>query len=232
VHPYHQHGHRGEPAHTIENGGPTEPEKILFALDQAAEQRREHRDQAHHEQEPQRHRVVDFIVGDQPFPKNNRQHDEAQPESNEKFDDAAHCPRQHRALLLINRRDGLLGENRLQAQRRNRHLPQRVHQRHEHSVLGFASGGILRHPLRRGLNQEHEAAASNRGDQHPCALAKKRELVFLHGNSCKKIVSTAMARSSERTEIHSSAVCAWAMSPGPNSTAGVPPRANTDASLK
>ena len=41
-----------------------------------------------------------------------------------------------------------------------------------------------------------------------------------------------MAASSDFCEIHSSAVWAWAISPGPNTTLGMPPRDSTEASQK
>jgi hypothetical protein len=43
------------------------------------------------------------------------------------------------------------------------------------------------------------------------------------GSDRKNVVSIRVARLSWESEIHSSVVCAWAMSPGPNTTLGVPP---------
>ena len=51
-------------------------------------------------------------------------------------------------------------------------------------------------------------------------------------SDCRKRRSSLSPRSSASTEIHSSAVCACAMSPGPNTTLGMPPCASTDASEK
>src|ERR1017187_2680384 len=54
----------------------------------------------------------------------------------------------------------------------------------------------------------------------------------VQGSDFRKFNSRFLPRSSESSEIHSSAVCACAMSPGPNTTLGMPPRDNTAASQK
>src|ERR1035441_10087179 len=54
----------------------------------------------------------------------------------------------------------------------------------------------------------------------------------VQGSDFRKFRSRFLPRSSESSEIHSSAVCACAMSPGPNTTLGMPPRDNTAASQK
>src|SRR5205814_2211188 len=52
----------------------------------------------------------------------------------------------------------------------------------------------------------------------------------LHGSDIRKRSSIAVARSRDFMEIHSSTVCAWAISPGPKTMQGMPPAARTAAS--
>ena len=53
-----------------------------------------------------------------------------------------------------------------------------------------------------------------------------------HGSDCRKRTSIQEPCSSWRSEIHSSAVWACAILPGPNTTLGMPPLASTAASQK
>ena len=53
-----------------------------------------------------------------------------------------------------------------------------------------------------------------------------------HGSDLKNRTSKSFPRYSSASEIHSSAVCACAMLPGPNTTLGIPPAASTAASQK
>src|SRR5471030_1453927 len=53
-----------------------------------------------------------------------------------------------------------------------------------------------------------------------------------HGSDFRKFKSRFFPRSSSASEIHSSAVCACAMSPGPNTTLGIPPAERIAASQK
>ena len=55
---------------------------------------------------------------------------------------------------------------------------------------------------------------------------------MVQGSDFRKFKSRFLPRSSDASEIHSSAVCACAMSPGPNTTLGMPPAASTAASQK
>ena len=55
---------------------------------------------------------------------------------------------------------------------------------------------------------------------------------LVQGSERKKRKSNSSPFSNAFSEIHSSAVCAWAMSPGPNTTLGIPPSASTAASQK
>ena len=60
-------------------------------------------------------------------------------------------------------------------------------------------------------------------------------LIYLaagYGSDLKNLASSRVADSSDPRAIHSSAVCACAMSPGPNTTLGIPPAASTEASQK
>jgi len=53
-----------------------------------------------------------------------------------------------------------------------------------------------------------------------------------HGSDWKNRTSKSFPRSNSASEIHSSVVCACAMSPGPNTTLGIPLAASTAASQK
>src|SRR6185312_9082325 len=104
--------------------------------------------------------------------------------------------------------------------------------------------------LRDDFVQEMHAERHEPGDDarhhHPAALPEKNGVLLVidcrrsggvlggHDQGCELRNRTSMseARSSERKEIHSSGVCAWAMSPGPNTTLGMPPAARMAASQK
>jgi hypothetical protein len=62
--------------------------------------------------------------------------------------------------------------------------------------------------------------------------AGKYETEIVQGSEFKKFKSRFFPRSSSESEIHSSAVCACAMSPGPNTTLGMPPADKIAASQK
>ena len=53
-----------------------------------------------------------------------------------------------------------------------------------------------------------------------------------YGSDFRNVKIKSLPRSSSASEIHSSAVCACARSPGPNTTLGMPPADNTAASQK
>src|SRR6266481_5611500 len=55
---------------------------------------------------------------------------------------------------------------------------------------------------------------------------------LVQSRDLRNFTNIFLPRSSSRSEIHSSAVCACAMSPGPSTTLGMPARDNTDASQK
>ena len=58
------------------------------------------------------------------------------------------------------------------------------------------------------------------------------ELMKIYGSEVKNLTSMSFACSSCASEIHSSTVCACAMSPGPNTTLGIPLAARMAASQK
>src|SRR5206468_807841 len=69
---------------------------------------------------------------------------------------------------------------------------------------------------RRGSRQNFGKAGLGWNDHRDAGL------VDAHGRPARNSVNSAVPRSSSRTEIHSSAVCACAMSPGPKTTLGIP----------
>ena len=111
-------------------------------------------------------------------------------------------------------------------------------------------------PLGQEMHARRHRAARDGRDHQPAALAEKRRVrlvvnrrnrfslcrgherwkirkaELVQGSDFRKFKSRFFPRSSAASEIHSSAVCACAMSPGPNTTLGMPPADNTAASQK
>ena len=65
----------------------------------------------------------------------------------------------------------------------------------------------------------------------PDEIGGEKAICF-YGSDFKNFKSRSFPRSSSASEIHSSAVCACAMSPGPNTTLGIPPADKIAASQK
>jgi len=62
--------------------------------------------------------------------------------------------------------------------------------------------------------------------------AGKYENISVQGSEFKNLKSKSFPRSNSASEIHSTAVCACAMSPGPKTTLGIPPADKIAASQK
>src|SRR5208282_1199412 len=125
---------------------------------------------------------------------------------------------------------GLPGKDRLQGRKRHAENNEQAQERDE--------GGILLCPHFAGdrMNQGHKKAADKCGYHHPTALPEEGGLAlhthFYDDNERKNLSRTWVARSRDAVETHSSAVCAWAMSPGPKTTLAMPDSARMAASQK
>src|ERR1035437_9834449 len=252
-----QHKQRrdSQTSHAAENGRPAQPEKILTPLQHPAEQRHPQRNQQQRQRHQQTRRARQLPTLDNGSPK-QKKHQRAQRPDDER--PQPHQPDHSRQLPLPavrQRQRRLLREHHLQRHRRQaRHHHQ---QRNERSV--FRVGDVF---VERMHSQRHRPAHNVRNHQPAALPEKRRVRLVVNrryrfsffnshkfskksfacfvslrfqpvqGSDLKNLTSKSFPRSSSAIEIHSSAVCACAMSPGPNTTLGMPPRDNTAASQK
>ena len=236
------------PAHPVDHHAPAHPKEVLLPLQHAVEHRQPGGEQQHRQRQPDRGGVGDVPLRHDRALEQQHHRDRHQPHDERPQPRRPDQPRQLVFPVQRQRPGGLLGQHHLQRHGRDEHrdrkerhklpiLPfrhgmgQEMHRRHEHAAHTVAN---MSQPLWRKKEARCAAAvtggASTAFSRHESLEGAKA--VPVQEKDCRKRSSRPLPRSSSASEIHSSAVCACAMSPGPNTTLGMPPCASTDASQK
>ena len=240
-----RHAH---PADTVDHQAPAQAKKVLLSLQYSQEHWHPGGEQQHRQRQPERDRVGNLQVRQDASLEQQYHQRTHQPYEECSQPHRADQPREFMLASDRQRVGSLLGKDNLERQRLNEHRHDQEHTKLAVRVHGQSLG--------QEMHGGHEQPARHGGEHQPAALAEERGAVGIglhdggfdlfseHGHlerggevavqekDWRKRNSSLLPRSSSSREIHSSTVCACAMSPGPNTTLGMPPCPSTDASQK